>query len=839
MNNFIQVASPQVRTVELVAGVGSIRIVNPAYLRMRSLQFRGFDVGFIVSGLTWGGKYKTIPPGTDRGWDTPRFSELQTSSLEFVAGPDFLQEGGNQVISVEIWRQYVDFSKLLEREGNVPRFIVTLTDPDSLEVVGYFSDVGYADVDNNYYWPFLENLSNSIWGVDINHLQPRNNPFNIRLLNENNMVSDLAAIYRDLMGLKVEIQLLYVQATGLQAVKQIYEGTAEISPEDSTNRKISINVLPIMGERTSGFQRVCSKQEFPNVLERDAGAPMNIVAGEMAGSGTPSNGAMYAPVIDPAVTRILVAQGAIKSVDLVRRKRAGQFTSPAFSSGYSSSGDYTYADISGDAEGDEYYVDLTGIEDAGDGTGTAYLNPADMLKQLAIRHMGYVDGDFNTSSWSAFFDYCALEGFDVTGVSGIGLPVKRGVLVENSRDVFAWAAQSWDVAFDIDYDGKVRAATDIDISKTTDDLDTLDELSFSVDLALPGMSSKKSRTGYMNSITAVFGIEHSSGDQTIDSYPAKDQASIDYNDNDVVSGSLRMPFTRDEDASKVVVTRRLLRAAGDGRRIDYPFFDMRMLELVSGQRVGISDPQPGIGTGAWDKHEVLIESVKLDKAGLKGSMQAVEVGKTFGPIIFPGDAENIYIAEVDTWIESANPDAAHGSDTQLKYGRALGGIPGESERLAMRFDLLAVPESGVQLTGSEPLNSITFEWYVNEFNNDRTNILNGTMRKLDQGDWGDNSTWDNFTLDGAGIAWADAMMTDIWAQVQNFGGTLGWKSQLLNATALAAYQAALGASGKVNMSLNIGRFGVPIAGDDTNEYMYMGSSESSVKCRIRLNYQII
>ena len=283
------------------------------------------------------------------------------------------------------------------------------------------------------------------------------------------------------------------------------------------------------------------------------------------------------------------SQDYIKSVTTLYRKRADQFTSISFTPSYATDafGD-TFTQISINIanyqQGDQFFFNGTGIEDAGDGTGNLITNPSDQLKEIAIRYTDLVDADFETSSWNAF--QTLYSGFTD---SAIAIPWKAGQILPIVNNLFSEAAFSYNVAFYINYEGKIAVATQNDVSQETEDLDTLTDYSAEVNLQEVDISTVKPEIQYYNSGLTNYGIDQSATEQIIDDYTIEDSGSVDFYNNNVNAG-IASTFITDEDESIDIASQILLRAAGKAKRIVYPATNMDFLQSVPGERITITHP---------------------------------------------------------------------------------------------------------------------------------------------------------------------------------------------------------------------------------------------------------
>ena len=750
MTDRIQIAGPYVRRLLLEEGGTPCSLTSPAYVLGSSDDpQRAFSVGY-DDGIP-------EPVRADQEWELPRRDAAFICDLTFYPGEDLASSGEQQVVALQIWRNPIDFGQLLSVDGNVPRFVVTFYDPDTNDIIGRYSDIGYVDPGNNAYPGLVQAIDASVWSINMNHLQPQNHTFELTLLNRNNEIADLAAATRSFFGVKVDIRLVYVQTTGVEAEQQIFEGIAEIRKSNST--AYMIDVLPVIGERMSGMQREINIDRFPNVRPEDVGQPMQIIAG----IASRPQGAVYAPVIDtnPATgnTWICVSQDYIKSIDEVYRWRSGDISIVSFTPGVAQDELdewYTYAQIAEAREdGDQFFVNVTGIETAGDGTGTAILNAADGGKEILKRYAGRIDGDFVPADWSAFAAYLTDNGFD--GNTAIVLPIKKGERLNEGRDLLTALARSFDVAFYLDYNGKIGVAVDLDVSRVSEDPSALVELSATRDLSIDDISTNKSREQFYNAATVNIGTDHGAINGVISTYRAEDRSSIEYF-KDKVEANLSLPFVNDLDLSKFTINRRVLRAAGEQRVVKFPLIDMRGIEIFPGQRIALTHPLPGDGSVNWDRHEVIVERVELDHFNLLTIIYGMEVGKTFGPLVFPGQQEVVIPIDEDLLIKSDDPDTNYDGALQVAIGDNIPTFDADIWRTVIRTSLIGPVPATPRIDPTAEIEAGVLEFYTEEGNNDgnepitgrKNPAINAGLHELLENSWiMASSTFAHFTEGGS------------------------------------------------------------------------------------------
>ena len=746
MSDRYKITAPFVRRLVLEEAGTECQLTNPSYAEANSDDpQRAFSVDF-DSSEAW-----PVPAG--ESFELPRRDLPVVCNLKFHPGPDIAATGLDQLVKVQVWRIPVSFGGLLQSDGNVARFVVTFYDSETNEVLGRYSDVGYVSETDGAYPEMMLGLKNSGWSINFSHLKPQEWVFQLGLLNRRNELADLAGLYRSYFGIKIDIRLIYVQADGLESQKQIFEGTAEIRESNST--QYMVDVLPIIGKRMTGLQREINTERFADVRDEDIGQPMNI----LAGVASRPQGAMYAPVVDVASDpiKLCAAQGYIKSVDAVYRWRSGDISSVAFNWGFEADllGEfYTYATVAASSfqDGDQFYVNMTGIETLGDGSGTAILNAAAGLKEILKRYAGRIDGDFVVSEWEAFEAKLTADGFD--GETAVALPLKKGQRVTQGIDLLAAAARSFDVAFYMDYDGKIGVAIDLDVSVQTSDRSTLAEFTATKDLAIEDISTERERDQFYNAMMVSYGVDHGAESGVIGKYRAEDRNSIDYF-RDRVEANVELPFVNDVTLSHLIVTTRLLRAAGEQRLVKFPMVDMRGLEVRPGQRVALTHPAPGDGSTNWDQHECIIESVNLDHMNLLTEFRAMEVGKTFGPIIFPGETYVELVMTEDLQVFSGSGDTNYNGGLEVREGDNIGGINVAISRVVGRMDF----GTGLAALGMPP--TAVIRAVVCLFNNregsnegnpdtgrENPGIDGGIWTNLD-GTWAkETSTFNNFSDSG-------------------------------------------------------------------------------------------
>ena len=264
-----------------------------------------------------------------------------------------------------------------------------------------------------------------------------------------------------------------------------------------------------------------------------------------------------------------------------------------------------------------------------------------------------------------------------------------------------------------------------------------------------------------------------------------------------------------------------MRAAGKTRRVVFPFYDLRGLQFNPGDKITINHPAPGVDGTSWIDREVFVETVELDHTSLRTTITCVTVGDTFGPIQFSGEVEFIIACELDTWVDSGNQSAVHGADITIKNGNSIGGAGGDSWRMTGRFDFLSV------MAGTETIQSITLEMRSNGGNNDRPGGWSqAIINRLNQTDWGESSTYANFTLNGAGTPWTDAFLTTNYG-ITDAMQTVGWHSFALNAAAITQANIDLAATGKYQLGFTSGV-------TDDNEWFEIQSREGTFPWQLRV-----
>jgi len=249
-----------------------------------------------------------------------------------------------------------------------------------------------------------------------------------------------------------------------------------------------------------------------------------------------------------------------------------------------------------------------------------------------------------------------------------------------------------------------------------------------------------------------------------------------------------LPFIRDLDMAQDIVSRQMLRRAGNAYKIKFTLADIWGAALNPGDIITLTHPRM---PGGWDRKRFYIIGVNPDLITGTVDIIAVSVADVYGPISFlygegggappVEDETTILSPTLDTYVYKYYSGTAYGANSLLKLD---GWDYAYVMRLALKFALSTL--------GATTIKSATLKLYCTNYYQ-----LSGSpdplkLRELLITTWGNNSTWNHFAADGAGAAWTDGTCIGGVALAPNVSpyGT-GWKTFALDAAGIAYLQAQI------------------------------------------------
>lgn len=668
-------------------------------------------------------------------------------------------------------------------------------------------------------------------GIDIDRFEPLGSETEIA-------IEDTDGSFGDLLSSEVlqkqsgQIDLAMKDDSGTITTLTLIKGVLEkgksfepLSPTVVIKTKLRAAIKP--------FNRLITEVDFIAAPDKSLGVPLNIVIGEVYAE-TASNGAVYCPIIDTANRKCAVAGHACKNVPTVYKIKSDVRTSVTFTltKADTDGGSNTYCSITidvGDWDADaEYFANVQGLETVGDGTGTLYVNPADMMEQLLLQFGGLVSGDIDATTFTAYKTICANRSYDTTGETGGCIPWNKAEIIDDPLTVLKAFGESWGCCFYVTADGKL-AVVDADIS-SVDSGSGQKEISVA-DIAMSDdMSIDTQPYDVINKTEIDYklaqGIEKS--EQSI---VGTDQSSID--NLGEKKALLSIPFTRGSTTIKDVIERLMLRRGGKGFSLNLPIVGLQHYDAEVGDTILVTHPQMIGSTSPWDKKQFMITNIEFRPLRQAQDIICRPLAEIYGPISFAEQFSVTLAIDESTFIGTtkipcsgtsytdAYANAGYGTLDYLRHGHHSVSLTlDENDELPLckcdslgagdihwrslfRFNLPASPWS------TRSIVSITINFYVQETDNliwtygdgdmwpkfwqcddpkYRSNEwAGGNLHKCNDTGWGTGSSYN-------GLSWSDA--SDIGTDLGAYSGGTGWKSIVLNSAGITMFTSAAGGTGQ-------------------------------------------
>ena len=561
-----------------------------------------------------------------------------------------------------------------------------------------------------------------------------------------------------------------------------------VTPMVQTMEYLEIELRNDLREKIGNLQRTINKIDLPYSAERHIGAGMNIVLGTIGGEGR-----VHCAVIDErsGQEKICATQHACVDILTVERLRNGQRTllSPA--------ADYTVnlsdADSSGNAissvslssgvyqQGDEFYASVHGLGESGE----AISNPVTSLRKALLDFTFLEEEKLDAVSWTNATTVCSQRGYDREESFGVCIPEQAGILESGSENwrILQKICRGFDHALVITPEGRL-GIRNFDITA----LEEAPEYFF------------RTEFGEFEEDTVVIDYASAPVQNSVDcSYATSHTSQNSYGSyivgNNKVSqnthGKRQVSFTnrsmRSSETVSDVLRRQMTLSSGKARTIQWksPGYIGLQKGCSIGDRVAISS----VGWLGDTAEQCYITGIELDVMKPAVSYTGVLLGSryTLGSIQFSEEKLIDLTPEADTWFSSVATASVFGSDAILRHADTSIST-GNYTRIAMRFDLSALPENSMIINASLRLRTDTIvDFYGGG--------LFLRLARLEKSDWLENGTFSN--VDGLGSSWNEAWLGSQLAPTT--GVQTGYCTFQFDEVGIASLNAAIGS--KLNLTL--------------------------------------
>ena len=652
------------------------------------------------------------------------------------------------------------------------------------------------------YWDdLILDIEPIVRAIDIERYDIITNETKVTLNNADNSVSTL---YDDLTeGISGTIKLHALDTDGSILTETEFVGNSRISTCD--NDQLNISMDQVMIDDMGILQRSIDLIAFPHAPDAYVGQGQNIIVGSAAASDS-DNGAVWLPIVHATNRKLGVAQHVCKTGTIanVIKVKGDAITALATPANYSitlvdtDGANNEYTSITVDAGSWDvdatYYCDASGLENVGNGTGTLYENPAEIIEQVILLFSQLSAANINAASFAAYAVICTARGYDTAGeFGGVVTSGQNGQITTDTLTLLKELAMSCDACLYIDKDGKI-AITGADVSEF--DTGSL------TDITQEDML-RDNEIVYTRSSTAInsarIRYNRASRIQDYESYlQAEDegsQAALGH----VYEWEIFLKYVRGTDTAKDIASRLLLRRGGKTDKCEFSVTGFQHIAEDVGDNITITHPHMLDGL---NKKQFMITGKETNLMNCTEKIICYSRGDVWGPIMFSGEETTTYTASVDTWINVNLPNTAYGSTTTLLHTGNSINLIGFS-RACLRFDMTTIAAGTV--TGA------TLKVYANEYSNSSSFRL----FQLNSTTWSAASTWNTF--DGGG-GWSEAYILSATLMAPALGGGNGYKSFVFNADGIAYLNSVLGGTNLVEFT-----FGSM----NNTEYITLASAEDS------------
>ena len=590
------------------------------------------------------------------------------------------------------------------------------------------------------------------------------------------------------------VQIGFKDSAGTMYTDDIFSGTLE--RRESSTTEVQIAIIPKIREDMGIIQRSITESSFPNAPGSTLGQGLNIVLGDVD-SDTRGNGAVYCPIVDTTNHYVAVAGHACKLADNFIKVKGDTITNitPSAISYTATDGDsntYTRATIAGgDWDADAlYYCDCQGLETNGDGTGSVIYNPSTLIQAVIEDFSNLSSADIDAASFTAWATTMTARGYDTAGEWGGVIPWNAGEVIEDPISILSQLAFNCGGVIYITGSGTV-GIIDADISTTessTGSLTVIDEK----DLTSRNANISRAPFTILNKTRGGYRWAHriQSGEKYI---IAEDQGSV-ANYGETKEDETLLYYVRGTDTVEDLLERYLLKRGGNPQFIEMPICGLHKHGVEVGDTVLFTHDH--IGAGLSNK-QVKITGVDIYVPRMSGSASVyghefetftgVTRGDVFGPVSFSGQEATAFTATLDTRVDYSSAGTSYGSETTVRHGgenEAEWEISGNLVRAAYRFDISSIGGASTIVSASLKV-YVTQSFSTSQFH----------LRQLGETTWGESSTWNNFTSNGAGTAWTDTYIGGTSLSDDTAAVTSGYKTWVLNSSGISYLQGLLAGTG--------------------------------------------
>lgn len=429
-------------------------------------------------------------------------------------------------------------------------------------------------------------------------------------------------------------------------------------------------------------------------------------------------------------------------------------------------------------------------------------NPIFATRQMLLKVSGLKSTDISETKFVEFAATMNSRGYNTAGEWGGCVPWNPGDIVTDSYLTLQKIALSTDGVFYTQRDGKLAVTTgDIsDVQDTTSASITIHDLTsnnVSIDKArFTSINNMRGRYGRAHKLNSHENIRGAKDKGAISEKGQTEEIIVDYE------------FIRGIDTVEDVMRRYLLRRAGDTLYVSttingYQFFN----DFDLGDYVDITHSHI---LGGWDAKQFKVTHITDNIMSAQMPIKLASVGDVFGPIEFAGEETITLSPTIDTYVSenASERNTAYGSATTMRHGDKS--VDNATYRSALRFDL-----SDIDSAGGTIISATLQTFFETAINPDFI-----VLRQLSNTTWGNNSTWNNFSSDGAGAAWTD---TEIGAtSLSNQNSNTGTKTFILNSDGITYLNSVIGGTNTAQLTFN---------SLDSGSYYILSSNDSSNSAR--------
>ena len=590
-------------------------------------------------------------------------------------------------------------------------------------------------------------------GVDLDVFQPLTDEAEFLLDDEDNAISQLMQqVSFDDRSAKVWACL---QEAGTLKWHQLTAGTTEDRGEERGCPRIAVR--PNIREWLGILQESIREKAFGSNIEKDSvGQGRNIVFGTIA-----ENAAIRAWCVDTSNRYFDAAQHALKSVTGVWRLRSSSLTAiPGSDWSWLNTTDLEgnpcariYVSSSYWQAGDKIYYSGTGMESAGDGSGTLLQNPSDFILEALRQFSELADSQIDLTSFADFKTYCTSQGLDTAGESGGVIPWEEGQLHEDQLEVLGKMAGCAGAMLYLNNEGALAVAP-ADTSSVSSDPVEIDIHDLTADIP----RRETPQLNKLSQVRGLYGTDHRS--KTPPEYVDAKIESV----AEPASQEQDLPFIQGMEAAKHCLGPRILRRC-NAHQIIAEFNGPHGCNREIGDIISLTHRhfQGGVQGKQYMITELDYSELMAGRMGFRGTM----VGPGRYPVpVFSGEQELRIYPVIDTYVSEAHSSTAYGSAVILRHGEQENTWD-DPWRLRTVFK---IPLAQFD-TLSAQIKTLIFRVRVTDHFCPSGQIL----KELNATGFSNDSTWGNFN----GSAWSEANIGPTLAELPP---TTGFRDFVLNST---------------------------------------------------------